>query len=190
MSLIENHVFLVFASSFQLTLQWSLYGLWIYCFWRTTHLFWQRRWWRWRIPWNLLSANRWNYETLHLQNVNNFEFYDRRFNLAHLPVLFAWHQNNGATSKTPIHWRKVKCRIFGQFYLQCIILGHGLLGYVGLEVGIETPTDFILISQKLLEYRLKKMDDQQEIEPLTHSQLFSVLRSVVQRIHDYDKYGH
>lgn len=92
--------------------------------------------------------------------------------------------------KLPFIEEKSNAEFLGDFILQCIILGHGLLGYVGLEVGIETPTDFILISQKLLEYRLKKMDDQQEIEPLTHSQLFSVLRNVVQRIHDYDKYGH
>lgn len=90
--------------------------------------------------------------------------------------------------KLPFVEEKSNAEFMGNLLFQFIFLGHGFLGYIGLEVGIDAATDVIQITHKILEYRLRKMNDQCKEKSLNDSQLFSVFRNVVQQIRDHDKY--
>lgn len=74
----------------------------------------------------------------------------------------------------------------GNILIECNILGHGYLGYLSIEVGMDIVTDFVSISRKLLQYRLKKMIQQHEL--MSSADTISSLGNIVQNLRDYDKY--
>lgn len=74
----------------------------------------------------------------------------------------------------------------GNFIFQSVIMIHGFIGYIGLEVGMNICTDLISVTQNLLEYRIKMLDVQREKEPSLNDsqQLFG---GVIQQIRTYNK---
>lgn len=76
----------------------------------------------------------------------------------------------------------------GNILLGCNILGHGFLGYLSIEVGMDIDTNIVAISRDLLEYRLEKMFHQYEINPSMPTTISS-LGNIVQHLQNSDKYG-
>lgn len=74
----------------------------------------------------------------------------------------------------------------GNILIEANILGHGYLGYLSIEVGMDIVIDFISISCKLLQYRLKNMTHQHEMN--SSAKTVSSLGSIIQHLRDYDKY--
>lgn len=74
----------------------------------------------------------------------------------------------------------------GNILIECNILGHGYLGYLSIEVGMDIVTDFVSISRKLLQYRLKNMI--QEHQLMSSADTISSLGNIVQNLRNYDKY--
>lgn len=76
----------------------------------------------------------------------------------------------------------------GNSLLECNILGHGALAYLAVEVGLDIIFDFVVISQKLLEYRLKKLFNQYKMKPST-SDVICTLGNIIQHLRKYDEYN-
>lgn len=93
----------------------------------------------------------------------------------------------GTRLKIPFTDENSLGELFVNLFIISNILGHGLLGYIAIEAGIDITVDFILLSRKLLEYRLRKLDKQIKTKRLTDSQIFSTLRIIVQNLRDFDK---
>lgn len=89
--------------------------------------------------------------------------------------------------KFPFISENSDAQFIGNFVFQSIVLGHGLIAYIGLEVGMNICTDLISVTQNLLEYRLKMMDKdiQGKKKSLCDSQ--SLFRKCIQQIRTYNK---
>lgn len=74
----------------------------------------------------------------------------------------------------------------GNILLECNVWAHGFLGYISIEVAMDIFTDYVVISRSLLEYRLKKMFDEFEINPSAN--IISMLGDIVQSLQNFDKY--
>ena len=74
-------------------------------------------------------------------------------------------------------------------FFEFIVLGHGFLGYVATEVGMDIVTDFIVISRKLLEYRLQKLFNRYMEKSCTDFETISTLRNIVENLRDFDEYN-
>lgn len=75
----------------------------------------------------------------------------------------------------------------GNILLECNILGHGFLGYVAIEVGMDIVTDYVAISRSLLQYRLKKMFRAREANGSAN--IIPMLGDIVRCLQNFDKYG-
>lgn len=73
---------------------------------------------------------------------------------------------------------------------ECNVCVYGFLGYVSIEVGMDIVTDFILISRKLLRYRLRKLLNRYKEKPCTDFETISTLRNIVEHLREFDKYDH
>lgn len=74
----------------------------------------------------------------------------------------------------------------GNVLLELNVLGHGFLGYLASEVGVDIVNDFVAIAPKILKYQLKKMIQQHEKN--SSADTVSALGNIVQHLRDYDKY--
>lgn len=74
----------------------------------------------------------------------------------------------------------------GNLLLQSVLFGHGFAAYIGLEVGMDIIAGFVTVSRKLLQYRLRKLDDQREQKPLKDVKI--LFTNAIQQIRAYDKY--
>lgn len=90
--------------------------------------------------------------------------------------------------KLPYIEERSNAEFIGNLLFQFIIVGHGFLGYIGLEVGIDASTDLIQITHKISEYRLRKMNNGYKEQSLNVLQLSSVFGNVVRQIRNHDKY--
>lgn len=70
-------------------------------------------------------------------------------------------------------------------FLECNILTHGFVAYLSIEVGMDIVTDFVAISQKLLEYQLQIMFNQRKGK--RSADAVSMLGDIIRRLRDFDK---
>lgn len=58
--------------------------------------------------------------------------------------------------KFPYIKEKSDAEFIGNVLLQSVIAGHGIIGYIGIEVAMNLFSDIIIISPEIVAYELKK----------------------------------
>lgn len=107
------------------------------------------------------------------------------------PMISTFTRENkitGTQLKFPYIEENSNAEFFGNFIIGCNIMGHGLLAYFSIEVGMDIVTDVVVISRKLLEYRLRKLYNRRKQKSCTDFEIISVLRNIVEHLQNFDGY--
>lgn len=74
------------------------------------------------------------------------------------------------------------------FVLECLLGVYGFTAHFSLEICVSICTDFVRISRKLLEHRLRKILKRHQTKHLCDKKLFAEFKEIVDHIQEFERY--